>query len=380
MSSLSVCPATPGHRPAEDERAGSDDDFMIVPAEEGSRSRQGKRGRRGYSELLGQDGALAFAVLIGKSGGRWWPELQGHAEACRGALAQVSRALGDRAGQQPPTDTAIVGVAVVRAWRCVRSAASHQDTYALMQASMAHHPRRSGERYLEHEVLASARVEVSDRSVLVIAPELARLPSVVLGQRLCQRLSAAGAHLVVSKGARIGAIVAIDGLRSEWASDYGILSSASVAWPVAFPLARAMAAGVWYGDVSVKHRRQLPTEVTMAPLAPPAGLLRHWLLAVQDRPKPPEKARGENDLVYDKVSGCVRRFHPEHIIATLRAGQYVQNKAKVSDTLVNSHRFWYPRKRRFPPGQPVDRKVPHADTQRRNVVRIDSASMLARRA
>ena len=221
---------------------------------------------------------------------------------------------------------------------------------------------------------------MSDHSVLAIAPELARLPSGVLGQRLCQMFSAAGSHLVVSRGARVSTIMAIDGLRSEWASDYGILSSASVAWPVAFPLARAMAAGVWYGDVSVKHRRQLPTEVTMAPLAPPAGLLRHWLLAVQDRPKPPEKAREENDLVYDKVSGCVRRFHPEHIIATLRAGQYVQNKAKVEDTLVNSHRFWYPSKRRFPPGHPVDRKVPHADTQRRNVVRIDSASMLARRA
>ena len=304
---------------------------MIVPAEEGSR--RGRRGRPGYSELLGRDGPLTFAVLLGQSGGgRWWPELHGQSKACVGALAQVARALGDGAGEQPPTDIAVVGVAVVRAWRCVRSAASHQDTYKLMQASMAQHPKRSGERYLEHEVLASARVEVSDHSVLVVSAELASLPCGLLGQRLCQRLSAASALVTVSKGDSSGATMAIDELRSVWASMYNLLVSDSVAWPVALPLARAMASGVWYGDVSVKHRRQLPTEVTMAPLAPPAGLLRHWMLVEQDRPKPPDCVR-VGDPIWDRKRGSVRGYHPKHIIATLRAGQHVANKAKVADTL-----------------------------------------------
>ena len=165
---------------------------MIAPVEEGSR--QGRRGMPGYSELMGLGGPLSFAVLLGQSGGgRWWPELHGQAKACQRALARLLKASGDGAGQQPPTDTAIVGVAVVRAWRCVRSVATHEDTYALTQASVAHHPKRSGERYLEHEVLASARVEVSDHSVLLVSAELARVPCGVLGPKLCQRLSAASA-------------------------------------------------------------------------------------------------------------------------------------------------------------------------------------------
>ena len=244
---------------------------MIVPAE-GVSSRRHRRGRPGYSELLGQGGPLTFVVLLGQSGGRWWPELHGQAKACRDALAQVTRASGDGDGQERPTASAIVGVAVVRAWHCVRSAASHHDTYALMQASQAHHPRRSGERYLEHEILASARVEVSDRSVLVVPAEWARLLAGTLGQKLCQRLLAASAQVTGSKGASSGATMAIAELRPVWVSEYRILPSVSLAWPVALPLARAMAAGAWYGDVSVKHRRQLATEVTMAPLAPPSWL------------------------------------------------------------------------------------------------------------
>ena len=194
--------------------------------------------------MCGRDGPLTFAVLFGQSGGgRWWPELHGQSKACVGALAQVARALGDGAGEQPPTDTAVVGVAVVRAWRCVRSAASRQDTYKLMQASMAQRPKRSGERYLEHEVLASARVEVSDHSVLVVSAELASLPCGLLGQRLCQRFSAASAQVMVTKGDSSGACMAVDDLRSLWVSKYKILPSASVAWPAALPLARAMATG-----------------------------------------------------------------------------------------------------------------------------------------
>ena len=48
--------------------------------------------------------------------------------------------------------------------------------------------------------------------------------------------------------------------------------------------------------------------------------------------------------------------------------------------LRNAARFLYPRGRASQPDAPARRRVPRADTQRRNVVRLDSASMLARRA
>ena len=347
MASSSVCLAAPGRRPPEHERSLSDDDLLIVPPEEGSRHFGLRRGRPPRSiELLHSGERLNFAVLVGQSGGRWWPELHGQAKACRDALARLTRAQGCGAGEQPPTDGAIVGVAVVRAWRCVRHAASHQDTYALMQASAAHHQKRRGELYLEHEVIASAGVGVSDHSVLADSAKIASLPCALLGQRLLQRLSAASALVTVSKGDSVGATMAIDELMSVWASTYAIQKSAVVAWPAAFPLALAMAAGVWYGDVSVKHQRKLPTEVTMAPLAPPDALFRHWLRAQHDRPKPPENDGAEGHPIWDaRRRGCVLRYHPQHIIAALRAGQHVHNKARVAERLRNAARFLYPRGR-----------------------------------
>ncbi len=50
----------------------------------------------------------------------------------------------------------VVGLAVCRGWRCVRGAASHSDTYALMSASASCHRKRGDPRYLEHMIVAAA--------------------------------------------------------------------------------------------------------------------------------------------------------------------------------------------------------------------------------
>jgi hypothetical protein len=49
----------------------------------------------------------------------------------------------------------VVGLVVMRSWRFVTQRASHEHTYALMQAELATSSRRSGQRFIEHVVIAA---------------------------------------------------------------------------------------------------------------------------------------------------------------------------------------------------------------------------------
>ena len=103
------------------------------------------RGRPLREEQVVKDGPLALAVLVGRHDGRWSTELAGQGAWCRALASLVS----DRVrGSQPNSVLSgeVLGLAVVRQWRCVLSAASTQDMLALMRASGDTHRRRLGHR------------------------------------------------------------------------------------------------------------------------------------------------------------------------------------------------------------------------------------------
>ena len=53
-----------------------------------------------------------------------------------------------------------------------------------------------------------------------------------------------------------------------------------IAWPVAPALAAAMSNGQWFGDASVKHRRNLAGAPTMGPVSPSERVMRQLLAEI----------------------------------------------------------------------------------------------------
>ena len=355
--------------------SGSDEDVVVVLPQQrfGQRATKAKRT---YGEMLGQDGPLTLAVLVGQPRGRWWRELQASAKPCAAARASAERAVGADAGHRQ--DTAVIeGVAVMRGWRCVRREASHADTFALMAASAAFYSKRTGQAYLEHEVVASATVSGA-MSAMASEGQL-----VEAGPALIERLREAKATVIVTKGQARGQTMPAEHFLAQLRSTYQ-LTSRVVAWPVAFPLAIAMAKGAWFGDVSVKHRRRVATEDSLAaPVGPSVGLLRYWLqseeVCMPRAPANQDVVSHGQVQVWDTARGATRGYHPAHVLDVLRAGLHVRNKANVEGTICNSKRFLCSRGAKASLDSKAIHDVPHACTQRRNIVRADVASMLAHR-
>ena len=320
-------------------------------------------------------GSSFLAVVIGVPIGRWTSELSGQQPACQIARASLSRLRGQFA---LPTDCpgVVAGIVAFRGWRCVTGVASHAQTFALMSACQSHHSRRSGQRFIEHEVLASAQVSsinghiVADRSWL----------REHTGSRCLARdaATAFGWQCSITKGDKLGYQFALRDLIDRWRSCFGIASAELVAWPVDFRLAVAMARGAWWGDVSVKHRRQLPGETSMAPVRPSDTFLRLFLEHRVGEVAPPETS--VTPPVWGEKKGAVRPFHPEHIVASARACADVSNKAKLKQVLLASARWWAPGLvQSIAQCQRHIDDAPAANTQRRHIIMLDIASMLARR-
>ena len=338
--------------------------------------------KRTNVEVLEEGGQkLTLAFLVGKLNGRWRPELHGEAKACKAARQSASKAAKDYnlAGLSADIDR-VVGVAIVRGWRCVRGAASHADTYALMKASEAFHKKRSGHRFLEHEIIDAAFTQAADNTFLHVPSDVVARPASISGRQILQQLLGARAVAVPTKGRTVGSVLSLGALLDAWTAEYGVARGNSLAWPVVGVLAAAMASGTWYGDVSVRHRRQLPLDNTLAPLLPSIGQMRQFVLMDVDLVQPPEGNLASGQ-VWDEKKGTKNRFHPEHVLASLRAGQNLGDKAKLKDQLLASLRFWHPQSWQAMCSrlQPT-RIVPHKSTYRRSVVKTDLAAMLARRA
>ena len=324
-------------------------------------------------------GSSFIAVLIGQPRGRWTPELNCQQSACK----DVRETLSNAAGEFPLSADCpgiVVGVVVFGQWRFVTGAASHAQTFALMKASEACHARRSGHRFVEHEVLAAAQMSAGSGCEQLVAGS-AWLREHTGSSRLNQDAATAMAasQFVVTKGDCLRHSFSLRGIIDRWSANFNLASDKLVAWPVDYRLAIAIARGTWWGDVSVKHRRQLAGERSMAPVRPADELLRQFLEHRVGDLTPPQGSESAH-CVWMEQKGSVRSFHPEHIIASARACAAVANKAKLREVLLASARWWAPGQwQSIVHGQRKIEDAPAANSQRRHIIRMDIASMLARR-
>ena len=202
----------------------------------------------------------------------------------------LSKVASDRVSGLPADMNRVVGIAVMRGWRCVFGEASHVDAFALIAASEAFHRKRSGQRYLEHEVVASALLQASDYSAIDVGPKWGSLPAGISGSRLLQDILGS-ARAEVTRGVGGGRTLSVGQLLEAWKSEYCVHAADCLAWPVVAVLAVALASGKWYGDVSVKHRRQLPE----GPAPPHAGDVHQGRDAGQGRGEEPLRVPGVQD-------------------------------------------------------------------------------------
>ena len=360
---------------ADVEMASSSGDEVIVvrdgPAKQGT--------KRSYAKLVECDGPLKLALVVGQPEGRWWPELNDDAKACKAAYKHVSVAAGNGFANWPLGTDRLVGLAIVRGWHCILSSASHADTYALIQASEAHHKKRSGQRYLEHEVVAASTLQPFDGNSIHLSRDWAAKPPAIAGPRLLQQITDANHQARLRKGSSVGKTCLVSELLEQWKSEYDVDATDCLAWHLMPELAGAICMGAWYGDVSVRYRRQLRGHNTMAPAQPSVGQLRHFVSMDIDKVLPPLQASAPIK-VWEHKRGAIAGYHPEHMLASLRAAQHVTNKEKFKGQLMNCLRFFHPRTwKRVARNTVAMGQVPHKGTLRRNTVRLDMAAMLARR-
>ena len=221
-----------------------------------------------------KEGPVALALLMEESGGRWSAELGGSARACRDL-----RGLVGQHGQMHPArggSVKVVGLGVFRGWRAVGSNAAHGQTHAMIAAAQKFHSRRSGSLFLEHELLAAVSLPPDCAMADKLACRAGRpaCTSYAIAEVLSELRDTAAFH---TKGACAGRTESVSSVLRRWEGTFRVSPSACLGWPCAPALASALASGLWYGDVSVKHRRTLVPESNLAPSAPSAGLLRRLL-------------------------------------------------------------------------------------------------------
>ena len=316
--------------------SGSDDDGPVVNM--CGQPRVTPRGqKRSVADMVLADGPLLCVWLIGQPlrGARWCAEVQ-HGSQASTALHRALVAVAGQAADALPADRAIVaGVAIVRAWRFVRGAVSHEHVWMMTEACQRCHSQRSGQRFIEHEVLASATISAASGGFIVAPEEWLALPARLAGERIRSHLSAVSAQAQITKGGVQGVIRDVQGLLDSWFLAHDLASSAAMlAWPVTSLLALGLASGSWFGDVSVKHRRMRAEEVTMAPVSMSAKTIRHFL--EMDVQLLPPVSLSRNGQIWDRKKGFVKAYTSEHMLGMLRAGQHVVDRQKLTANLKNA--------------------------------------------
>jgi len=210
-------------------------------------------------------------------------------------------------------------LAILESWRFVGEVASSQDTFELMVASQKQHPRCNNVRFLEHMVHACARLQARDGQLIQAPDGWAVLPPKAAGYQIIQ-------HVIRQRGlARIsrcagfphGFLLEASELLSRWSAQCGVTDFDVPVWPVATPLALALASGVWAGDVSTLLKRN-DMGAQQLTLGPSAYALRRFL-------------GGQS---FPRARACFHsaKFGLEDGLR-LRVGQFVANQANVGKAM-----------------------------------------------
>ena len=314
----------------------------IIPRALGAR-----RGRQGQSAAarMQQDGPLALVAVVADAQGRWSAELSRRG---RGAVVeQARRALeGERPFCQwpeaPPGTFRIVGFALMRAWRFVSARASGQGAFALMQLAQVSRRRCAGVGFLEHPVIASARLVDSQTMPLKMMDRLsgalsqAAVDIAKVGQVTETTPAALGGQETRGKLAELCPQFAR--VLGQWQEQHGQFDAGHcIAWPVAPEVASAIVTGTLREEVSMLVRRD-NARVAAPPLAPPPRLRRAFMKVDRAFPQAPAGQEGGDGHCrfrghpYDRVVGALRATRHQAAISLTDAATRDYLKYLLPDT------------------------------------------------
>ena len=358
--------------------ASSDSEAIVVTgSRRRCRERPAPKGDVAFD--FGQLGPPTLVVLIADSSGPWSAELAGR--------SRQSKALVKRLGDLPRHDgpalpsgilTAVVGLAVICGWRFVHGRSKTADAYTLIQASLGHWPRCQGQRFLEHEVLAFAALDLPP-SCVVIPPEgWDAWPAGYAGRALLDlvRSQHALASYRSASPPPAPARVHVETLLEEWSARFGLQLGSCLAWPVAPSLAMAMARGHWEADVSVKIRRASSSTAPAVRLGPAPAIMRRFQREGSDEVLPPPVS--SLSLVKSN-SGFIRMWHARQLIKGLRFSQYLKDQQDCRPALQAASQFFEDEGQCVATEEKLG-QLPHGCTLIRARVRMDVAAMLAHRS
>ena len=323
--------------------------------------------------MLHQRGGPVLVAVVSQPGGRFAAELESRHPDC----AQLRSMLTERGAPVAAPgggEVSVVGFAVLEAWRFVLADAAHGDCYAMMKADIAAHPRRSGQRFMEHRVLARGYTASA-------APPSAwqHLPALVSGRDMLAdawdrpMFECRGdmPDAVAGQSNTVGQVV------SRWRAA-GPLSpgSACIAWPVCPPVATVLTSSRWYGDVTV-HYRRAGGDLVDAGLGISSRLLHRFLhhpvtlsgpaIPAEPAPVPPRR-------------GSCQPLPVERVVRSMQLGQLAGNMGKADDVLGASVQLLQASGRNTALCHaPADVKLPSRWSLVRARVQLDVAAMLMHR-
>ena len=330
------------------------------------------RGRPSYAQVAARGGEMRLVVVVGEVGGRWAAEVA-HPRA--GRRLRKMLAGRDVEAQESPGEDVALGLAVVAGWRGVSDMAGSEDAWALMDAYVGLNQRQDVKGFLEHRMLESCAFEHGVglphdwRYMTAEAAARAVLVTAVDGNCLVRVDGVTGA-------VRLGPVM--DDWRRRWPEAAG---GDGVLWRVCPMLASAMVKGRWAADVSAWSVRDVTHG--MAPCGPVRGVLRYMESSGKATGVPQcPRAEGQDGevAVWAARKGFVRRYHAEHLIASLRVSRDVANGRNVKRCLRASLQWFFPKswKRLLRTGGTERQEgdaVSHW-TLSRGVVRLDAACMM----
>ena len=329
-------------------------------------------------------GELQFVVIVAQPRGRWSDELKRPSQASKHAKSLVLGAVS----KGPPEvfgdfiTERIVGVGVAESWRLVRSSAGHEQTYALIRAAIASHPKQHGQRFVEQRLVASAVLCGGPQDMPKAWLQLA--PAAIFRQfcRGCQ----SDCQFRVTSGAEKGSMLSWASLRARWSNGYKLSVDNGFCMYCWQKLATALALGQWFGDVVVVPRRSSvaagPESIAFTACQPWPS--RRVMLSLMKDPKAAAaviKHPGPMQVNVDRVKkGYCKAFNPLHLVSALRVAANLKSQADMKRNLVYSASFLdavNPRQLvEGMIGDVAENMVPSPQTLRRARVHLDAAAML----
>ncbi len=274
-------------------------------------------------------------MVMGQRGGRFDAELHGrHGQP---ALARVNAAVDDIA-KSWVDEEGLVGVAVVQGWRMVRTKANNMDAWNLISANSRLLTRHSGQRYFEHDVVASA---VFNERAPLPTGAWSTLGVAALGQQLFGTMADFSVTVTRDGGSDVRGRLLLRELVAAWTLHWPTLGSVRLAWPTCCPLAAALVSSRWRTDVTVHARRSNgPTAAANLCHGLPTGRLQGFLREeIPADLEPTDDHDVEDRQVMERHRWPWPTYGVGHLINAVRLGRRANNMDGVAEAAIDALHF-----------------------------------------